>query len=770
MEICYYWTERLGYNKHNKGFNFGSELNFSYDYENKKLIIEEDNLYIKNFFNIYNDEQISNITAVVGRNGVGKSKFLEEIKSLYVQGGILAKKDKDGNVYDDKRIFVIKNKKKYEIVYHKDLLLKEKKDFVNYELDYQKYGNNLKSIFENKDLFVMKNHSYLEETYCIYFSYAFDNNFYTQTSSTSSKYFDLSTKGILNEINYELESKERYPDMDPKVPNYINIKDNRFNIGFLREYYVRENKKRIHLLNSEVGRGFITKHKFFPTKAYLNLDYILRRQDNFLNGNTFKSLLRSEKRRANNVLENEIYDFIEKIYDSRNDWDNKIALAQQTYLRRILDSYFEDVHNFINYDAARKSFKKELGRSKRTKKKSRKSFSPNSLKSNIDNLCRLMDTFNEKATMFLKEFSTNNEKEFADFDDEEFTAMTESYKNFITHFNNNILTNNSAVSIREGTTYLNPIKFREDSDEVEGAVRTSFGIVEIDLTTEGLSLLDEFLPIYNSIVSGNDFIKIDWEGLSTGEDALLGMFSRFFELGILFNYGDPAKESNKRIVILLDEIEHSLHPEWQRRILSNLIEFLPLVFTTAATIQVILATNVPFIVADIPTSNIIYLEKNKGLTQVVDKPNQTFAANIHSLLMSNFFMDTTIGKFSEEKIKAIVNHLKVNKESDDNNSKIYKNLWYYHFITDKIGKEYEKKAKKYSQEEIRKTIEIIGEPVIRTKLKAMYDEKYPIENRDSSAEQFMWKIESDTAIPEDIKGLLKEKFRELNKEQKDDKN
>ena len=134
------------------------------------------------------------------------------------------------------------------------------------------------------------------------------------------------------------------------------------------------------------------------------------------------------------------------------------------------------------------------------------------------------------------------------------------------------------------------------------------------------------------------------------------MFSRFFVLGEKFEDKNSEEDGGKRLVIILDEIEHSLHPEWQRGVLNNLIEFLPLVFTTVETIQIILATNVPFIIADIPTSNIVYLEKSKSQTekvqtQIVDKSSQTFAANIHSLLMSNFFMETTIGKFSEQKIK-----------------------------------------------------------------------------------------------------------------------
>ncbi|MEM4992373.1 hypothetical protein WKH56_07530 [Priestia sp. SB1] len=755
MEICYYWTDRLGYEKHNKGFNFGSELKFSYDYNNKKLTVEEDDLYIKNFFNVYSDEQISNVTAVVGRNGVGKSTFLEEVKSLYVQGGILAKKDEKKKLYDHKKILVIKNKNNYEVVHHKDLILGKKKYLKEYMLEYTPYGDDENFITKQADLFLIEKHQYLKETFCIYFSYAFDNNFYTQKTSTGSKYFDLSTKGILNEMNYKLiRNGDSYFDVGPREPRYRIVEDVHLDVGLLREYYVRENKKRIQLLNSDIGRGFITKHNFFPTKAYLNLDYILQRQDNFLNDNAFKNPLRSESRNRINGLEKEFYSFINSIPLSKYNRRNKLALAQQTYLRRILDSYFKDVNTLIFLD----SFKdyrmgtKALSEfSKQIENKDRKRASL-VLEDNANHILWLMDNFKDEITRFVTVFLTNNKDRNESFDDSKLAAMTESYKDFVIYFNKTFLGNNPAVHIKEDTTYLNSRRV----GSAEGASSVSVGIVEIDLTSQGLSLLAEFLHKYSLIKSGSDFIKIDWDGLSTGEDALLGMFSRFFVLAEKFKGENSEEDGNERLVILLDEIEHSLHPEWQRGILNNLIEFLPIVFDTVETLQIILATNVPFIIADIPTSNIIYLEKNevqteKGHTQIVDKPSQTFAANIHSLLMSNFFMDTTIGKFSEQKIKKIVSYLNDSVTFPENQSNTSL-----------------KEEKQYSQEEIRKTIKIIGEPVIRTKLESLYINKFRKDTEESVTKQFLSGIESDNNIPEDIKLRLRTMINDLGKEQDND--
>lgn len=816
MEICYYWTESLGYTFENKGYNFGGELKFTYNYQDKKLTVEENELYIQNFFNLYSDEKIKNITAVVGRNGVGKSTFLEEIKSLYVQGAILAKADEKGVLNNHKRILVTKNEGKYEIIYHIDLLIEEEE-----QLNYNKFknsnsytnqtnnsapntndknantkndgntnddnkvniiyvGNNLKERYNiddsmdyvgNKvklalgvDVIKIKELPHLKDTSCIYFSYAFDTNLYNKRTLIDSEYFDLSTKGILNEIDYELDNGNKLAEyFDPTRPNHLSTKNNQFNIGFLREYYARENKKRIQLLNSEVGKKIIEKHKFFPAKAYLNLDYLFRRRESVdsLKNAKIKNFLRFEREGETvSVIENKIYNYIENIYDSKVD-TNVTNLVQQTYLRRILDSYFEDVNYFINYDKGKQFLKESLSETKEVE-------SFNELLNNkiakldvMEDICEMIDHFNSRAITFLKRFSDKHKDALSDFNSSQFNAMTESYKEFISFFNESFL-NNRAIIIKESAAVLTTIKNVDGKIKIEGSYSKKVGLVEVDLKLGGLPLLKEFLDKYNSIKTGSDFIKVDWADLSTGENALLGMYSRFYALGKEFEErnADIAKERAKNpkcdkkdsgvnISILLDEVEHSLHPEWQRRIINDLIEFFPLAFTTAKTIQVIMATNVPFIIADIPTSNVIYLEKVGRQTRIVDKPEQTFAANIHSLLMSNFFMNTTLGKFSEQKIKAIAHHLNPDRIKNENTISLKEN-------------------KQYSQEEIEKTIKILGEPVIQTKLKSMYDEKYRKDNIDSTVKKIMEELESDTNIPESIKVRIKDKFRELEKDQRND--
>jgi len=73
MELVYLWVE--GYkNIQKQGFNFSPRFHCEYDEEKNELTIDENDDYIENFFG----DNI-NVTAIVGKNGSGKSSLIEII-------------------------------------------------------------------------------------------------------------------------------------------------------------------------------------------------------------------------------------------------------------------------------------------------------------------------------------------------------------------------------------------------------------------------------------------------------------------------------------------------------------------------------------------------------------------------------------------------------------------------------------------------------------------------------------------------------------------
>jgi hypothetical protein len=175
--------------------------------------------------------------------------------------------------------------------------------------------------------------------------------------------------------------------------------------------------------------------------------------------------------------------------------------------------------------------------------------------------------------------------------------------------------------------------------------------------------------------------------LSSGEMAFLTLMSKF-----LSNISDLDVMNP---LILIDEGELGLHPQWQKQYLNILLEFLPKIFKNK-NVQLILTTHSPFLVSDLPKENIIFLKRDKeGKCEVSDLKDHkaTFGANIHTLFSDSFFMQGgLIGEFAKKKIDRVIALLQSDKELTEAEQKECE------FIVSKIGepivqRELEKKLK-----------------------------------------------------------------------------
>ncbi|WP_419673691.1 AAA family ATPase [Aliarcobacter butzleri] len=143
---------------------------------------------------------------------------------------------------------------------------------------------------------------------------------------------------------------------------------------------------------------------------------------------------------------------------------------------------------------------------------------------------------------------------------------------------------------------------------------------------------------------------------------------------------------------LFDEVDLSLHPNWQKKILKDLIYFKK-IFNIKEKVHFILSSHSTFLLSDLPKENVIFLEKGKQVYPFEDG-KQTFGANIHTLLSHGFFMkDGLMGEFAKEKIDIAIKYLNQTKLSDDEIS--------------------------YCEN----IISIIGEPIIKRELQKMLDSK-----------------------------------------------
>ncbi|HIP26054.1 MAG TPA: hypothetical protein EYG80_00170, partial [Flavobacteriaceae bacterium] len=160
------------------------------------------------------------------------------------------------------------------------------------------------------------------------------------------------------------------------------------------------------------------------------------------------------------------------------------------------------------------------------------------------------------------------------------------------------------------------------------------------------------LPSYLAIDFANKR-ALRFSELSSGEQNILKLL---FSIENIIHLREDKTDS---FYILLDEIENTLHPDWQKKIIEWLTSFLR--YHSDIQFNIIITSHSPFILSDLAKENIIFLKDGKQVKDIDKK--QTFGANIHTLLSDSFFMeDGLMGEFAKSKINEIIDfHKKIEK-------------------------------------------------------------------------------------------------------------
>ena len=189
-------------------------------------------------------------------------------------------------------------------------------------------------------------------------------------------------------------------------------------------------------------------------------------------------------------------------------------------------------------------------------------------------------------------------------------------------------------------------------------------------------------------------ISLYWNGLSSGELSILNL------LGRLHSYKEENKDP-KDTILLIDEVDLGLHPEWQRVWVKRVLPIIGKILKKEkdkTRLEVIITTHSPIILSDLANDDIIYLNNN-GIDKSYNN-EKTLGQNIYKLFLNSFYLDNTQGEFSIYFIRNLINEL--------NNLKNIEN----------------KKIK-----ELKDKIELIGENIIRNVLKEKIEEVEEIEEK-----------------------------------------
>ncbi|APB72489.1 AAA family ATPase [Paenibacillus polymyxa] len=640
MKLLYMYVESLGDIFSDIFFNFSSEYIVEYDKAYNRILIKSNPKYFKNFYG----KSISDITAIVGKNGSGKSSILE-IVGREIRERIELLKIEGGEIKD--RYFMIFHVEK-NIFYFEGVGIVQIENIIDRENISQENSDIVRSFyFRNND----------EGIYTI-------DKIYEREIKDRIIYIrdDL----IRSSSNSHILFNPSYAEFIPRVTGSVFSWVDWYNIylDLFQENIIQS--PNIHIL--------------FQTSDYLK---------NLNDGFFIPSMRKSSGERIGGMLvveEELMEDFFSRMFYLLL---NSIVVSGDTLLT---DEQTDELHT-IN----------------------RK--------------------YHEKITYSLNDYLEIFEEYSGVFKKKNYAYSEEV-----------VLIENYIMHVKEYFQALYQVKdhILPGVDEFKLVVPSSYKVDNIINFFYCLTKLRDFIMYHfkydrrNKDVFDEDELNTRYSGqqieirmpfyiervqLSTGEKKILELLSiivhEIYETTVNQRIGLMNHKIRKNIIILIDEIESTMHLEWSRNLINYVVSYLdemilPDYFSymkyieVGVSVQLIMTTHSPFLLSDLNKDSIIALEFVEGKVHKRESI-KAFAQNIQRVMNNEFFIKDCYGAFAQNKINQIIKLC--NKEE---------------------------RLSKGEKKKIRYVIEEIGEPILRKKLE----------------EKFMQKLKDDSDIQAEEVGLL----------------
>lgn len=639
MEILYIWIKNYKLFKDCE-FNLSYKYRFNFNEELLELKNTQEQKKINNFYLLNENNNtcnfIDNISVIVGDNGSGKTSlcgFLFDIFINYISTEYIIVYELDSSIYMDYYILPrILDENKYKKII--DLLERIEliKDYrtnyfkLSYELFEGKYYLKNKN---DKDLIAMLKEIKINENIKFDISKENINKLYN--------FFDLiyySPHYTIQNFLFTLQNSEhKFIDISTSylinndLTHYHNARTgvnyNEKRIDKISAHNIKDMRRIIFFLKDYIK---INKEKNINIFNNFPLSIIITIDEN--DANYFKSEYLSENNKELNT-------FFEKIERKIFNEKNKINNIKKKFLISLAKAI---IMNYLRTFFAPLSGKDLIKDAIIIKIIERLSFF--SENNNISECCVKFfnDIINQKITIDGKEseFSWKGTVERASLI--EYINKKISKKNF------------------ENEHYL--------ILDLEKEVDFILSITELYFNSEYIT---EYLNFTFSPI------------LSSGEISILTFYSRLYEIL------KKDDDLNENIIIFFDEVETTLHPIYQKKIVKDLLLFINHFFQQKKyQIHLIFATHSPIILSNIIPQNCVFLKKEKNNCIVYDYENftglSTFGANIYNLYRHPFFMENGLsGEFAEDKINEVISLLNKDVDLDEEQNN------YCKFIIDNIG-------------------------------------------------------------------------------------
>lgn len=643
MELVYLWVEKYK-NIENQGFNFSPRFTCKYDKDKNEITIEEKKDYVSIF------PPNINVTAIVGENGSGKSTLIEIISLIRFEKKI----SKTLIVYQHQNTCYIfshaymHNFSSFDVqLINKTSLNIQQKDISPYNLFNLSLFNNQLSDFttqKNRYWYLKTNHyeGYYNGLNKLYSKdvtldkeyLEFNSKFYSLLTYKANFFDFLDKSFFFNEYRYELDFHDSF---EYSIDAKYQKKLEALNLTY---FSTKVNGVRYSLneYNEIYDKDDNYKQNYLEMrKLYLIFSYMTFY---FINAiiemvEHFRSDLKEEF--IDEIIEEKLLKQFSKSYEI---WEN----AKQE--QNLIGTYFYEIAYYMMILLTLKKFLKEF-----------------------------------------KEIILNIQEAIAKKNNKDMSYLTSDYLSYYAEIKYINHMNLISRIIDKNFTFPD---FNNNQLLLAGRILSIHQPMEIEkqysviLKNKGI-LNQNFL---------NSAKNCNFNLLSGGEKQFIKFFTNISYTLLKQSYYEEKQ------IVFLDEIELSFHPNWQKLILKNLIDCIykiELISQKKVKYHLIYITHSPFILSDIPKGNVIFLEKGEQVNPFNDN-EQTFGANIHTLLSHGFFMDGGLmGEFAKNRITKILNFL---------NGKCQ-------YIDTPL-------------EKIKPTIQIIGEDFLREKLLKMYEDKFPI--------------------------------------------
>lgn len=624
MKLLYLWVEKHKDMIKNQSFRISSSYNIDFDIESNRLCISRNKEYIENFYG----NNILDVTAIVGENGVGKTTIM---KSLYNICHSVNPVDDDREYppYITKHIVV------YEVEGHEEG--QPNKLIVHYFL-----SENLKITNEEKislqliDLRDIKNEAFEKaqkehDMTMVYFTNAFEVN-------------HVKGEETLSEFSSWGEHKSlAYSPMMSLHKSFIKLREHYGSrqyeggliISAIEQY--AQNMTRDFELPYAVAESYnyLIAVRYFPNSIARILPVMRDFKINITEFGQYIKYKEQVSRRSFSKMDWNVKFIRDNIYENIiHSYENN--LWYKIYVNIICEiALFVCLTWDINFQELEQRFQ--------------------SLDSNevFEALLEQIEDNkeNESIKCFIKRIKNVQGIDLTII--KEFINVVDRCKDI-----SNLKTSNWYKQVENFLGYF--LEYEKHTINIKNNNKNYRYIKLDELIIDQYNNLD---TVYGRM------INIMPPPMSSGEKALINIFATV--------YLAMKEETSGSILLMVDEIDAFLHPKWQQEILTHITRWInESHFFNNKKVQLVVATHSPIILSDIPKDKIIYL-KEAFKTCSANEP--TFGANISTLFYGSFLMDQgSIGAIARKEIQwAIDNIRNTNLNLDDRRKLVY--------IIDNIG-------------------------------------------------------------------------------------